>query len=42
MARFIEVSETDRQGIMHEILAYNRDDLEATWAVLCWLRDYKA
>ena len=38
MARFIEVSETERQGIMHEILAYNREDLAATWPVLCWLQ----
>jgi hypothetical protein len=23
---------------MHEILAYNREDLDATWAVFEWLR----
>jgi uncharacterized protein len=41
MARFIEATETqdeaERQAIMDEIVAYNREDLEATWAVLCWL-----
>ena len=43
IARFIEATETndetDRQAIMDEILAYNREDLEAAWAVLCWLRN---
>lgn len=42
MARYIEATETDdrtrRAAIMDEILAYNREDLEATWAVLKWLR----
>ena len=42
MARYIEATETDdervRAAIMDEILAYNREDLEATWAVLEWLR----
>jgi predicted RecB family nuclease len=43
MARYIEATETDdrdlRAEIMDEILAYNREDLEATWAVMRWLRD---
>jgi predicted RecB family nuclease len=42
MARYIEATETAdeslRAAIMDEILAYNREDLEATWAVLGWLR----
>ena len=42
MAKYIEATETDdeleRAAIMDEILAYNREDLEATWAVLEWLR----
>jgi predicted RecB family nuclease len=42
MARYIEAVETSdedlRAEIMDEILAYNREDLEATWAVLHWLR----
>ena len=43
MANYIEATETDdeleRAAIMDEILAYNREDLEATWAVMEWLRD---
>ncbi len=42
MAKYIEATETDdesmRGAIMDEILAYNREDLEATWAVMEWLR----
>ena len=42
MARYIEATETAdervRAEIMDEILAYNREDLEATWAVMSWLR----
>ena len=42
MAKYIEATETDdereRAAIMDEILAYNREDLEATWAVVEWLR----
>jgi predicted RecB family nuclease len=42
IARYIEAVETDdeaaREAIMREILAYNREDLEATWAVMEWLR----
>ena len=38
IARYIEAVETDdeaaRESIMQEILAYNREDLEATWAVM--------
>jgi predicted RecB family nuclease len=41
MAKFIEATETcdqeKRQELMNEILNYNREDLEATWAVLEWL-----
>ena len=42
MAKYIRATETsdeaEREAIMDEILAYNREDLEATWAVLEWLR----
>ena len=42
MARYIEATETadhaERAAIMDEILAYNREDLEATWAVMEWVR----
>jgi predicted RecB family nuclease len=42
MARYIEAAESNdeerRSAILREILAYNREDLEATWAVLRWLR----
>ncbi len=42
MATFIEATETDdeqkRRELMDKILAYNREDLEATWAVFQWLR----
>ena len=42
MVAYIEATETAdedaRSAIMDEILAYNREDLEATWAVMEWLR----
>ncbi len=42
MAKYIEATETEdqrqREELMDKILAYNREDLEATWAVLNWLR----
>jgi predicted RecB family nuclease len=42
MAKFIEATEAadeaKRQELMDEILAYNKEDLEATWAVFQWLR----
>ena len=42
MARYIEATETTdervRAEIMDGILAYNREDLGATWAVMEWLR----
>lgn len=42
MARYIEATETHdervRSEVMNEILAYNAEDLEATWAVFEWLR----
>lgn len=38
----VEATETEdqkqRNELMDQILAYNREDLEATWAVLKWLR----
>ncbi len=41
MAKYIEATETsdrgERDALMSEILDYNREDLEATWAVLRWL-----
>jgi predicted RecB family nuclease len=41
MARYIEATETSDEGlraeIMDQLLAYNQEDLEATWAVLGWL-----
>lgn len=45
MAMFIEATETSderkRKQLMIEILTYNREDLEATWAVFQWLRSKK-
>jgi len=42
MATFIEASETGddtkRKQLMDKILAYNREDLEATWEVFQWLK----
>jgi predicted RecB family nuclease len=42
MAKYIEAVETQdldvRNDIMAQILYYNREDLEATWAVLEWLK----
>ncbi len=42
MAKYIEATETDdltkRDEVMTQILKYNREDLEATWAVLKWLK----
>ncbi len=42
MAKYIEASETSdesvRSQLMDEVFAYNREDLEATWAVLEWMR----
>ncbi len=42
IAAYIEAMETEdsvaRDPIMDRILTYNREDLEATWAVLQWLR----
>jgi predicted RecB family nuclease len=46
MADYIEAVETEdetgRERLMGRILAYNEEDLEATWAVLTWLRDRTA
>ena len=46
MATFIEATETSdeqkRSELMDQILAYNREDLEATWAVFRWLRAKQA
>ena len=45
MAKYIEATECsdleERNALMGEILAYNREDLEATWAVMGWLRDLR-
>jgi predicted RecB family nuclease len=42
MATFIEATETSdeerRKELMDKIIAYNREDLEATWAVFRWLK----
>jgi len=42
MAKYVEATETEdeqqRAALIDEIVAYNREDLEATWAVLRWLR----
>jgi predicted RecB family nuclease len=42
MATFIEATETTDEGkrkeLMDKILAYNKEDLEAMWAVFQWLR----
>jgi predicted RecB family nuclease len=42
MATFIEAAETSdeerRKELMGKIVAYNKEDLEATWAVFQWLR----
>jgi predicted RecB family nuclease len=42
MATFIEATETEneakRQQMMDQILLYNEEDLDATWAVLQWLQ----
>jgi len=41
MATFVEATETNdedkRKALMDKILAYNKEDLEATWAVFRWL-----
>jgi predicted RecB family nuclease len=43
MAKYIEATETEdeatREALMNKILDYNREDLEATWAVLQWLNN---
>ncbi|TVR84796.1 MAG: TM0106 family RecB-like putative nuclease [Rhodospirillales bacterium] len=43
MARYIEATEMEdesgRDAVLAEILRYNEEDLAATWAVFCWLRD---
>jgi predicted RecB family nuclease len=42
MATFIEATEASdekkRKGLMDKIVAYNKEDLEATWAVFKWLK----
>jgi len=46
MARYIEATEIQdaagRDALMADILRYNEEDLAATWAVFCWLRDLYA
>jgi len=43
MARYIEATEmndpAEQAGVLDQIKAYNQEDLDATWAVLSWLRD---
>jgi predicted RecB family nuclease len=42
MATFIEATETSDEGkrkeLMDKIVAYNKEDLDATWAVFLWLK----
>ncbi len=42
MAKYIEATEAEdsdqRAQVLEQIIAYNREDLEATWAVLKWLK----
>lgn len=42
MAKYIEATETEdealRAEVIDKILVYNQEDLQATWAVLGWLR----
>jgi predicted RecB family nuclease len=42
IANYIEAIETEdeklRGEVMDQILTYNKEDLAATWAVLCWLK----
>jgi uncharacterized protein len=46
MARYIEATETEDEAIRNEVMddirKYNREDLEATWAVLQWLLSKRA
>jgi uncharacterized protein len=46
MARYIEATEasdpTARAGLMEEILAYNQEDLSATWMVMEWLETLRS
>lgn len=46
MAKYIEATEIEdekeRAEVMEQILAYNREDLEAMWAVLQWLKVKRA
>lgn len=41
MAKYIEATETEdekkRKEVMDQVIAYNQEDLEATWTVLQWL-----
>jgi len=43
MAKYIEATETEdehlRTETMSAILTYNKEDLEATWTVLTWLKN---
>ena len=46
MAKFIEATETSDEGkrreLIEQILSYNQEDLEATWAVFTWLKSKRA
>jgi len=43
IAKYIEAVETEdekkRRSLIEEILKYNEEDLQATWAVLEWIKD---
>jgi predicted RecB family nuclease len=43
VAQYVRATETEdvdaARRILREILQYNEEDLDATWAVYCWLRD---
>lgn len=43
MAKYIEATEMEdearRREVIGQILLYNREDLEASWAVLRWLKE---
>ncbi|MBI5199870.1 MAG: ribonuclease H-like domain-containing protein, partial [Nitrospirae bacterium] len=42
IAKYIEAVETEdeekRHSLINEIIKYNKEDLQATWAVFEWLR----
>jgi predicted RecB family nuclease len=42
MAKYIEATETEnenlRDKVLNQIRTYNKEDLEATWEILKWLK----